>query len=39
MSSVFGDTLAWIGVFVFGLTAIFSIVTLTVEFIASGRAK
>jgi Zn-dependent membrane protease YugP len=39
MSNVFGDTLAWIGVFVFGLTAIFSIVTLPVEFNASGRAK
>lgn len=39
MSNVLGDTLAWVGVFVFGLTALFAIVTLPVEFDASGRAK
>ena len=31
--------LAWIGVLLFGLTAIFSLVTLPVEFDASKRAK
>jgi Zn-dependent membrane protease YugP len=35
----FGTTIAWIGVAVFGLTAIFAIVTLPVEFDASKRAK
>jgi len=39
MSNVFGTTLAWVGVFVFGLTALFAIVTLPVEFDASRRAK
>jgi Zn-dependent membrane protease YugP len=39
MASMFGTTLAWIGVGIFGLTAIFSIVTLPVEFDASRRAK
>jgi len=38
-SNVLGTTLAWVGVFVFGLTALFSIVTLPVEFDASSRAK
>ena len=39
MSSAFGETIAWIGVFVFGLVALFSVVTLPVEFDASKRAK
>jgi hypothetical protein len=39
MSSTFGDTLAWVGLLLFGLTAIFSLVTLPVEFDASKRAK
>ena len=39
MAGMFGTTIAWIGVAVFGLTALFSIVTLPVEFDASKRAK
>jgi len=39
MVNIFGTTLAWVGVAVFGLTAIFAIVTLPVEFDASRRAK
>ncbi|NTW43744.1 MAG: zinc metallopeptidase, partial [Anaerolineaceae bacterium] len=31
--------LAWVGVFLFGATAIFALVTLPVEFNASNRAK
>jgi len=39
MVNIFGTTLAWVGVAVFGLTALFAIVTLPVEFNASRRAK
>ena len=39
MSSTFGDTLAWVGLILFGLTALFAVVTLPVEFDASRRAK
>lgn len=39
MSGMFGTTIAWIGIAVFGATALFSIVTLPVEFDASRRAK
>jgi Zn-dependent membrane protease YugP len=35
----FSTTLAWIGLAVFGLTAVFALVTLPVEFDASRRAK
>jgi Zn-dependent membrane protease YugP len=34
-----GPTLAWVGIAVFGLTALFTLVTLPVEFDASKRAK
>ena len=39
MAGMFGTTLAWVGIGVFGLTALFSIVTLPVELDASKRAK
>jgi Zn-dependent membrane protease YugP len=39
MSGTFGDTIALIGVLLFGLTAVFALVTLPVEFDASKRAK
>jgi len=39
MAGMFGTTIAWIGIAVFGATALFSIVTLPVEFDASKRAK
>jgi Zn-dependent membrane protease YugP len=39
MSTAFGESIAWFGLFIFGLTALFSIVTLPVEFNASNRAK
>lgn len=39
MSGTFGDSLAWLGILLFGLTAIFALVTLPVEFDASKRAK
>ena len=39
MSSAAGTTIAWLGLFVFGLTALFAVVTLPVEFDASKRAK
>jgi Zn-dependent membrane protease YugP len=39
MSSAFGNSLAWIGLILFGATAIFALVTLPVEFDASRRAK
>lgn len=35
----FNTTLAWVGLILFGLTAIFALVTLPVEFDASKRAK
>jgi len=39
LSTSFGTTLAWIGLGLFGLTAVFALVTLPVEFDASNRAK
>ena len=39
MSSATGDTIAWIGLVVFGATALFAIVTLPVELDATKRAK
>lgn len=39
MSSAAGDTIALIGLVLFGLTALFAVVTLPVEFDASRRAK
>jgi uncharacterized protein len=39
MASTFGTTLAWIGIGLFGLTAVFTLVTLPVELDASRRAK
>jgi len=39
MSSAVGTTIAWIGLILFGLTALFAVVTLPVEFDASRRAK
>lgn len=39
MSSAFGERLAWIGLILFGATALFALVTLPVEFNASSRAK
>ena len=39
MSSTFGNSVAWIGLLIFGLTALFAVVTLPVEFNATKRAK
>jgi Zn-dependent membrane protease YugP len=39
MANAFGTTLAWVGLAIFGATALFAIVTLPVEFDASKRAK
>jgi uncharacterized protein len=39
MSGTFGDTLAIVGLLLFGATAVFALVTLPVEFDASKRAK
>jgi Zn-dependent membrane protease YugP len=39
MNSTFGTQIAWIGILLFGLTAVFALVTLPVEFDASRRAK
>ena len=39
MSTAFGETIAWLGLLIFGLTALFALVTLPVEFNASNRAK
>ena len=39
MAGTFGESIAWFGLIIFGLTAVFSIVTLPVEFDASKRAK
>jgi len=39
MSSFAGQTIAWAGIVLFGLTAVFSVITLPVEFDASDRAK
>lgn len=39
LSGMLGETLAWVGIALFGMAAVFSIVTLPVEFNASARAK
>lgn len=39
MQGTFGESLAWVGILLFGATAIFALVTLPVEFDASKRAK
>lgn len=39
MAGAFGETIAWIGLAIFGATAAFALVTLPVEFDASKRAK
>lgn len=39
MQGAFGDSLAWLGILLFGATAVFALVTLPVEFDASKRAK
>ena len=39
MSTAFGETIAWLGLLIFGLTALFALVTLPVEFNATARAK
>jgi hypothetical protein len=39
MLPVLGTSLAWVGVLLFGATAVFALVTLPVEFDASARAK
>jgi len=39
MSNMVGQSIAWIGVLLFGATAVFALVTLPVEFDASRRAK
>jgi Zn-dependent membrane protease YugP len=39
MSGMLGTSLAWIGLLLFGATAVFALVTLPVEFDASRRAK
>ncbi|MDX1977420.1 MAG: zinc metallopeptidase [Pseudanabaenaceae cyanobacterium bins.68] len=39
MSGFAGNTIAWVGIGLFGLTALFTLITLPVEFDASARAK
>jgi len=39
MSNMVGQSIAWIGVLLFGATAVFALITLPVEFDASRRAK
>ncbi len=39
MAGTFGESLAWVGILLFGATALFALVTLPVEFDASKRAK
>jgi Zn-dependent membrane protease YugP len=39
MAGTVGTSIAWVGLLIFGLTALFAIVTLPVEFDASKRAK
>jgi Zn-dependent membrane protease YugP len=39
LNSAFGDSIAWIGVFLFGGTALFALITLPVELNATHRAK
>ncbi|MEZ4580857.1 MAG: zinc metallopeptidase [Caldilineaceae bacterium] len=37
--NTFGNSIAWIGLLIFGLTALFAVVTLPVEFSTTKRAK
>lgn len=39
MQGVLGESLAWLGIILFGLAAVFALVTLPVEFDATRRAK
>lgn len=39
MAGAFGNSIAWLGLIIFGATAVFALVTLPVEFDASKRAK
>jgi uncharacterized protein len=39
LSGVAGTAIAWVGIGLFGLTAVFALITLPVEFDASSRAK
>lgn len=39
MSSTLGESIAWLGLILFGLTALFAVITLPVEFDATRRAK
>ncbi|CAN5488486.1 zinc metallopeptidase [soil metagenome] len=39
MSNMVGQSIAWLGIILFGATAVFAVVTLPVEFDASRRAK
>lgn len=39
MSGAFGNSVAWLGLLIFGATALFAVVTLPVEFNATKRAK
>ncbi len=39
MSNIVGQSIAWIGILLFGATAVFALITLPVEFDASKRAK
>lgn len=39
MASALGNSIAWLGLIIFGATAVFALVTLPVEFDASKRAK
>jgi Zn-dependent membrane protease YugP len=39
MSNMVGQSIAWIGIALFGATAVFALITLPVEFDASNRAK
>lgn len=39
MMGTFGLTIAWVGIALFGLTTVFTLITLPVEFNASNRAK
>ena len=39
LSTGFGNSIAWLGIIIFGATALFAVVTLPVEFDATKRAK
>lgn len=39
LAGAFGNSIAWLGIIIFGATALFALVTLPVEFDASKRAK